>query len=86
MFSEPSSRASSAPGSNRRKDSFTHTNIVRFVLLALELDIDIINRINSNTPTIPHIIDPSCGSGTFLIEAMKLITSSVLHPRPDYPP
>jgi len=56
-----------------------------FVLLALELDIDIINRINSNTPTIPHIIDPSCGSGTFLIEAMKLITSSVLHPRPGLP-
>jgi hypothetical protein len=61
---------------------FTHTNIVRFVLLALELDIDIINRINSNIPTIPHIVDPSCGSGTFIIEAMKLITSSVLHPRP----
>jgi type I restriction enzyme M protein len=64
---------------------FTHTNIVRFVLLALELDIDIINRINSNIPTIPHIIDPSCGSGTFIIEAMKLITCSVLHPRPGSP-
>ena len=64
---------------------FTHTNIVRFVLLSLELDLDIIDRINSNSPTIPHIIDPSCGSGTFIIEAMKLITASVLHPRPGAP-
>lgn len=64
---------------------FTHTNIVRFVLHALELDLDIIERINANSPTIQHIIDPSCGSGTFLIEAMKLITASVLHPRPGAP-
>jgi type I restriction enzyme M protein len=64
---------------------FTHTNIVRFVLHALELDLDIIERVNSNTPTIAHIIDPSCGSGTFIIEAMKLITQSVLHPRPGAP-
>jgi type I restriction enzyme M protein len=65
---------------------FTHTNIVRFVLHALDLDLDIIERINANSPTIPHIIDPSCGSGTFLIEAMKLITASVLHPRLGAPP
>ncbi len=64
---------------------FTHTNIVRFVLHALELDLDIIERLNRNSPTIPHIIDQSCGSGTFLIEAMKLITKSVLHPRDDVP-
>ncbi len=64
---------------------FTHTNIVRFILHALELDLDIIERVNSNSPTIPHIIDPSCGSGTFLIEAMKLITQSVLHPRSGAP-
>lgn len=64
---------------------FTHTNIVRFVLHALGLDLDIIDRINSNSPTIPHIIDPACGSGTFIIEAMKLITQSVLHPHPGAP-
>ena len=64
---------------------FTHSNIVRFILHALELDLDIIKRVNSNSPTIPHIIDPACGSGTFLIEAMKLITQSVLRPRSGAP-
>lgn len=59
---------------------FTHTNLVRFILYGLELDLDSIERVNRNSPTIAHIIDPSCGSGTFLIEAMKLITQSVLHP------
>jgi type I restriction enzyme M protein len=58
---------------------FTHTNIVRFMLYALELDTWAIELINGNPPTLPFIIDPSCGSGTFLLEAMKLITQSVLH-------
>jgi type I restriction enzyme M protein len=60
---------------------FTHANIVRFVLYALELDLDIVERLQRRSPSIPYIIDPSCGSGTFLIEAMKLITQSVLRPR-----
>ena len=57
---------------------FTHTNIVRFILYALEVDTWVIDLINGNKPTLPYIIDPSCGSGTFLIEAMKIITNSVL--------
>ena len=34
--------------------------------------------IYNNEKRLPYIIDPSCGSGTFLIEAMKLITSYTL--------
>lgn len=58
---------------------FTHTNIVRFMLYALDLDEWAIEAINGTSPRLLYIIDPSCGSGTFLIEAMKLITKSVLH-------
>lgn len=60
---------------------FTHTNIVRFILYALELDTWVIERVNSGNPSIPYVIDPSCGSGTFLIEAMKLMTQAVVQPR-----
>jgi type I restriction enzyme M protein len=55
---------------------FTPTNIVRFLLYALQLDklsLDLLNK----KLCLPYIIDPSCGSGTFLIEAMKLITKDV---------
>jgi type I restriction enzyme M protein len=57
-----------------RGQFFTHTNIVRFILYALELDTWAIDLINSTRPTLPYICDPACGSGTFLLEAMKLIT------------
>lgn len=58
---------------------FTHTNIVRFILYALELDELPIQMINGTSPTLPYIMDTSCGSGTFLIEAVKVVTDSVLH-------
>lgn len=38
-----------------------------------------IEKINGASPQLPYIIDPSCGSGTFLIDAMKIITQSVLY-------
>jgi type I restriction enzyme M protein len=57
---------------------FTHTNIVRFIMFGLELDEWVIETINGASPRLPYIMDPACGSGTFLIEAMKLITHSVL--------
>jgi len=60
---------------------FTHANIVRFILLALEVNTLVVERLNGVSPKIPYVIDPSCGSGTFLIEAMKLMTQAVLHPR-----
>jgi len=59
---------------------FTPTNIVRFVLYVLELDNLAINKLNKDKE-LPYIIDPACGSGTFLIEAMKLITKEVKYKR-----
>jgi len=57
---------------------FTHKNIVRFLIYALELDKLAIYKLNKTYPHFPYIIDPAAGSGTFLIEAMKIITKEVL--------
>ena len=50
----------------------THQNIVDFILYALKLDELTVSLINNET-RLPYIVDPACGSGTFLIHAMKLI-------------
>lgn len=55
---------------------FTHVNIVRFMLWAIQADRLAINRIR-NDKEIPYMIDPSAGSGTFLIEYMKFITENM---------
>lgn len=55
---------------------FTHINIVKFMLWAIQADKLAINRINRDKE-IPYMIDPSAGSGTFLIEYMKFITSNI---------
>ena len=55
---------------------FTPTPIVNFLLYALQLDQLSINRLNKNRE-LPLIIDPSAGSGTYLVEAMKLITKEI---------
>jgi len=55
---------------------FTHINIVRFMLWGLQLDKLAIERVN-NDLEIPYLIDPSAGSGTFLIEYMKFITENL---------
>lgn len=52
---------------------FTHLNVVRFMLWALQTDKLAIKRIKEDRE-IPYMIDPSAGSGTFLIEYMKFIT------------
>ncbi|MGC8870631.1 MAG: HsdM family class I SAM-dependent methyltransferase, partial [Brevinematia bacterium] len=57
---------------------FTHKNIVRFLIYALELDKLTIDKLKQTHPHFPYIIDPAAGSGTFLIEAMKIITKEVL--------
>ncbi|MDP3013443.1 MAG: N-6 DNA methylase, partial [Candidatus Subteraquimicrobiales bacterium] len=59
---------------------FTPINIVRFILYALELDELGLRRLN-NDKELPYITDPACGSGTFLIEAMKMITQEVKYRR-----
>lgn len=55
---------------------FTHTNIVRFMLYAIQADKLAIKRIKDDKE-IPYMIDPSAGSGTFLIEYMKFITENM---------
>ena len=55
---------------------FTHINIVRFMLYAMQADKLAIKRIK-NDKEIPYMIDPSSGSGTFLIEYMKFITENM---------
>ncbi|MCX6165823.1 MAG: type I restriction enzyme HsdR N-terminal domain-containing protein [Ignavibacteriae bacterium] len=55
---------------------FTHINIVKFLLWGLQLDKLAIERVNRDLE-IPYIIDPSAGSGTFLIEYMKFITENL---------
>lgn len=49
---------------------FTHINIVRFMLYAMQTDKLAIKRIKEDKE-LPYMIDPSAGSGTFLIEYMK---------------
>ncbi|MCZ7601623.1 MAG: N-6 DNA methylase [Melioribacteraceae bacterium] len=55
---------------------FTHINIVKFILWGLQLDKLAIERVNKDLE-IPYLIDPSAGSGTFLIEYMKFITDNL---------
>jgi len=55
---------------------FTPIPIVKFILYALKIDELAINRLNQDNE-LPFIIDPSAGSGTYLIEAMKAITKEV---------
>lgn len=55
----------------------THTNLVNFIIRALEIENLALHLINEEK-RLPYIIDPACGSGTFLIESMKLITSYIL--------
>jgi type I restriction enzyme M protein len=56
---------------------FTHPNIVNFIIRVLELD-KLAVKLVENEHRLPYIIDASCGSGTYLIEAMKLVTSTIL--------
>lgn len=58
---------------------FTPMKLVRFMLAlsnARELANSIMREVRDyhGRPRLPYVIDPSCGSGSFLIEYMKLIT------------
>ena len=55
----------------------THTNLIRFMVEGLQLGQLAVQLVN-NEKRLPYIIDPSCGSGAFLIESMKRITDYVL--------
>lgn len=63
---------------------FTHVNIVRFMIEVLDLEQLALKKIQSDL-SMPYIIDPACGSGTFLIEAMKYITKKLRGENLDFP-
>lgn len=59
---------------------FTHDNIARFMVEAVglrELTQDIWKASNHPDNRLPYVIDPACGSGTFLLQAMATITSTI---------
>ena len=62
---------------------FTHVKIVEFCLRMIGLGekskrMFLEESDDQGRPRLPNIIDPSAGSGTFLIEAMKLVTQQLL--------
>jgi len=61
---------------------FTPVNIVRFIIYAFQLDNLALDHLNEKQD-LPYVIDPACGSGTFLIEVMKTITKELKHKRND---
>lgn len=61
---------------------FTPLNIVRFMLWGAQIDRLAIQRIKKDG-VIPYLIDPSAGSGTFLIEYMKFITYTMKYMNSD---
>lgn len=60
---------------------FTHYNIACFMVEVLELPRLAKTYLTSSSrhsnDRFPYIIDPSCGSGTFLLAAMRMITRSL---------
>lgn len=55
---------------------FTPIEIVQFILLTLGID-QICIKVFKDEKRLPYIVDPACGSGTFLIEIMKMITKTI---------
>lgn len=55
---------------------FTPENIVNFMLYAVQADKQAITKVKE-TKELPYMIDPSAGSGTFLIAYMKFITENL---------
>lgn len=59
---------------------FTHSNLARFMIEAVDLEGLTLKTWNNSTHPenrLPYVIDPACGSGTFLIHAMPIITNTI---------
>lgn len=59
---------------------FTHANLVHFMLEAVDVTgLTVATWKSSSHPDnrLPYVVDPACGSGTFLLKAMQLITQAV---------
>ena len=62
---------------------FTHINLVKFCINLSNFNSDVSNtfmneRDPQGRPRIPKVIDPSCGSGAFIIQAMKEGTKALV--------
>lgn len=65
---------------------FTHDNLVHFMLEAVDIAGLTLNTWKNATHPenrLPYIIDPACGSGTFLLKAMRIITETVWENKDD---
>lgn len=63
-----------------RGQFFTHHNIVQFIIYALGIPqqaVELVEGEHRRPPRLPYVCDPSAGSGTFLIQAMKTVTSAL---------
>lgn len=58
---------------------FTHPNIVKFAIYGLKLEELTETKVRTEN-SLPTIVDPACGSGTFLIEAMRIVTATLSEP------
>jgi type I restriction enzyme M protein len=59
---------------------FTHDNLVLFMVEAVDLrglTIHTWKKATHPENRLPYVIDPACGSGTFLLKAMQIITETV---------
>jgi len=59
---------------------FTHANIVHFMLEAVDLaglTRNVWQVSNHPENRLPYVIDPACGSGTFLLKAMQMVTKAI---------
>jgi type I restriction enzyme M protein len=59
---------------------FTHTNLVKFMIEALDLEgltKELWKKSTHPENRLPYVIDPCCGSGAFLLHAMNQITSAI---------
>ena len=59
---------------------FTHDNLVRFMVEAVglkHLTYKIWKSASHPENRLPYIIDPACGSGTFLLHSMQIVTDTV---------
>jgi type I restriction enzyme M protein len=59
---------------------FTHANLVWFMLESLDLTKltqDVWRDATHPNQRMPYVIDPACGSGTFLLRAMQMMSSAI---------
>ena len=59
---------------------FTHDNLTRFMVEAVSLKhLTEMTWSSSNHPDnrLPYIIDPACGSSTFLLHSMQTVTNTM---------